>query len=114
MPGVDESGAAKLLVVSRVLRARRDHPEWFAAYEPVEVTGPAADHVVAFDRGGVVPVATRLPAGLAAEGWGDTALQLPNGPWRDVLTGKRFVSDVAGIAVGGLLARLPVALLVRD
>ena len=107
-------GAAKLLVVSRVLRARRDHPEWFAGYEPVAVTGSAADHVVAFDRGGVVAVATRLPAGLARDGWGDTALQLPNGAWRDLLTGERVVSDVAGVAAERLLARLPVALLVRD
>jgi (1->4)-alpha-D-glucan 1-alpha-D-glucosylmutase len=114
VPAVDESGAAKLLVVSRVLRARRDNPEWFAGYEPVAVTGSAADHVVAFDRGGVVAVATRLPAGLARDGWGDTALQLPNGAWRDLLTGERVVSDVAGVAADALLTRLPVALLVRD
>jgi (1->4)-alpha-D-glucan 1-alpha-D-glucosylmutase len=119
VPTLDESGAAKLLVVSVVLRARRDHPEWFTGYEPVPVTGSAAEHVVAFDRGtaeqpGVVTVATRLPVGVAAAGWGDTALQLPNGAWRDLLTGERFVSDVAGIAVAPLLARLPVALLVRD
>jgi (1->4)-alpha-D-glucan 1-alpha-D-glucosylmutase len=114
VPAVDESGAAKLLVVSRVLRARRDHPEWFAGYEPVTVMGSAAGHVVAFDRGGVVAVATRLPAGLAADGWGDTALQLPNGAWRDLLTGERVVSDVAGVAADRLLTRLPVALLVRD
>ena len=30
----------------------------------VEVTGSGADHVIAFDRGGVVPVATRLPAAV--------------------------------------------------
>ena len=114
VPAVDESGAAKLLVVSRVLRARRDNPEWFAGYEPVAVTGSAADHLVAFDRGGVVTVATRLPARLAAEGWGDTALQLPNGAWRDLLTGGRVVSDLAGAPADALLTRLPVALLVRD
>jgi (1->4)-alpha-D-glucan 1-alpha-D-glucosylmutase len=100
--------------VDYALRARRDHPEWFAGYEPVEVTGSAADHLVAFDRGGVVPVATRRPAALAANGWGDTALQLPNGAWRDLFTGERFVSDVAGVAADVLLARLPVALLLRD
>jgi (1->4)-alpha-D-glucan 1-alpha-D-glucosylmutase len=113
IPAVDESGAAKLLVVSRTLRARRDNPEWFAGYEPLEVTGSAAKHLVAFDRGGVVVVATRLPAGLAAEGWGDTALQLPNGAWRDLFTGERVVSDIAGVAADALLTRLPVALLVR-
>ena len=119
VPAVDDTGAAKLLVVSRVLRARRDHPEWFAGYRPVEVTGSGAEHVVAFDRSGpdgdgAVTVATRLPVRLAAEGWGDTALQLPNGAWRDLLTGERLVSDVAGIAADVVLARLPVALLVRD
>jgi (1->4)-alpha-D-glucan 1-alpha-D-glucosylmutase len=114
VPAVDETGAAKLLVVSRVLRARREHPEWFAGYEPVTATGVAADHVVAFDRGGVVPVATRLPVGLSATGWGDTALQLPTGAWRDLLTGGRLVSDAEGLPVAGLLERLPVALLVRD
>jgi (1->4)-alpha-D-glucan 1-alpha-D-glucosylmutase len=114
LPEVDGTGAAKLLVVSRALRARRDNPDWFAGYEPVEVTGSGADHVVAFDRGGAVTVATRRPVALAAEGWGDTALQLPNGAWRDLLTGERVVSDVAGIAADRLLARLPVALLVRD
>jgi (1->4)-alpha-D-glucan 1-alpha-D-glucosylmutase len=114
VPAVDESGAAKLLVVSRTLRARRDNPGWFAGYEPVEVTGSAAGHLVAFDRGGVVAVATRLPAGLATDGWGDTALQLPNGAWRDLFTGDRVVSDVAGVAADVLLSRLPVALLVRD
>ncbi|SDF02583.1 maltooligosyl trehalose synthase [Blastococcus aurantiacus] len=118
VPAVDASGAAKLLVTSRVLRARRDSPELFGGYASVEVTGSAAECVVAYDRGsadqdGVVVVATRLPARLAETGWGDTALQLPNGAWRDLLTGERFVSDVAGVAADVLLARLPVALLVR-
>jgi (1->4)-alpha-D-glucan 1-alpha-D-glucosylmutase len=118
VPPVDGSGAAKLLVTSRVLRARRDSPELFSGYTPVQVTGSAAECVVAYDRGsadadGVVVVATRLPARLAEHGWGDTALQLPNGAWRDLLTGERFVSDVAGVAADVLLARLPVALLVR-
>ncbi|WP_369134252.1 malto-oligosyltrehalose synthase [Modestobacter sp. I12A-02662] len=114
VPPVDETGAAKLLVVSRTLRHRRDHPEAFTAYTPVEVAGAAADSVVAFDRGGVVTVATRLPVRVAGTGWGDTALQLPTGAWRDLFTGARVVSDAAGAPVAELLTRLPVALLVRD
>jgi (1->4)-alpha-D-glucan 1-alpha-D-glucosylmutase len=115
VPPVDDEGAAKLLVVSRALRARRDSPELFGDYEPVTATGQAAGHVVAFDRGGAVAVATRLPVGLAARGgWGDTALRLPTGAWRDLLTGERGVSDADGLPVGALLSRLPVALLVRD
>ncbi len=41
----------------------------------------ASDHVVAFDRGGVFTVATRLPHGLqAAGGWRDTVVLLPDVP----------------------------------
>jgi (1->4)-alpha-D-glucan 1-alpha-D-glucosylmutase len=114
VPTVDDSGAAKLLVVSRALRARRDSPELFTGYEPVEVTGSAADCVVAFDRGGAVTVATRRPAALSASGWGDTALRLPTGAWRDLITGTRAVSTADGAPLVELLAALPVALLTRD
>jgi (1->4)-alpha-D-glucan 1-alpha-D-glucosylmutase len=114
VPEVDDTGAAKLLVVSRALRLRRDRPELFTGYEPVAATGPAADCAVAFDRGGAVTVATRLPVRLAGEGWGDTAVALPTGAWRDELTGARVVSDAGGVRLGELLGRLPVALLVRD
>ncbi|MGY1809749.1 malto-oligosyltrehalose synthase [Blastococcus sp. SYSU D00669] len=115
LPLLDDGGAAKLLVVSRTLRARRDDPGWFTGYEPVAASGSAADHVVAFDRGGAVTVATRLPVALAAAGgWGDTALQLPTGAWRDVLTGSRVVSAADGAPLGEVLGRLPVALLARD
>jgi (1->4)-alpha-D-glucan 1-alpha-D-glucosylmutase len=113
VPPVDETGAAKLLVVSRTLRHRRDHPEAFTGYTPVEATGAAADSVVAFDRGEVVTVATRRPVHLAATGWGDAALQLPTGAWRDLFTGERVVSAAGGALLADVLGRLPVALLVR-
>ena len=75
LPPVDASGAAKLLVTSRALRLRRDRPELFTRYTPMTVVGEAADHAIAFDRGGALTVATRLPVGLAARGgWGDTVL----------------------------------------
>jgi (1->4)-alpha-D-glucan 1-alpha-D-glucosylmutase len=70
--------------------------------------------VVAFDRGGVVAVATRLPVGLEASGgWQDTALTLPTGAWQDLFTGARHVADAAGLRLAPLLDRLPVALLTR-
>ncbi|SEG90807.1 maltooligosyl trehalose synthase [Thermomonospora echinospora] len=102
----------KLLVTSRTLRLRRDRPEWFGPgrYEPVEAAGPAAGHVLAFRRGGVVAAATRLPVGLERRGgWADTRLSLGDGPWRDVLTG--VVHD--DLRLDRLLRVLPVALLVR-
>jgi len=112
LPDVDESGAAKLLVVSRVLRARRDHPERFTGYTPLRGSGAAASHAVAFARNGVIAVATRLPVGLTGRGgWGETTLPLPNGSWTDALTGLA-VSREGPLA--DLLARYPVALLLAD
>lgn len=112
LPDIDDSGAAKLLVVSRALRARRDHPEHFTGYTPVHAVGAAAQHAVAFARHGVVAVATRLPVGLAGRGgWGDTALPLPGGVWIDAFSGW----SVSGSApLTELLSRYPVALLLAD
>jgi malto-oligosyltrehalose synthase/malto-oligosyltrehalose trehalohydrolase len=111
--GLDDDGAAKLLLTHRALVLRRDRPELFTGYAPVPADGPAAGHALAFDRGGAVTVATRLPHGLAERGgWADTTLRLPDGRWRDVLTGT--VHDVVdGLALDTALATLPVALLVR-
>ncbi len=107
----------KLLVTTSALRLRRDRPEWFAgAYRPLIAHGPAADHVIAFVRGGhAVTVATRLPAGLRRiGGWASTVLPLtlPDGHdrWRDVLTGAEHTGE--RVAIADLTRDLPVALLV--
>jgi (1->4)-alpha-D-glucan 1-alpha-D-glucosylmutase len=107
---LDDTGEAKLHVVRTALRLRRDRPELFSDYTPVPATGSAAAHALAFDRGGVVAVVTRLPLGLErGGGWGDTRLELPEGRWRDALTDR-----AADAGVAGLLDALPVALLVRE
>ena len=112
-PRVDATGAAKLLVTSRALRARRDHPEAFDRYAPLPAFRDAADHLIAIDRGGAVALATRLPLGLESEGgWGDTTVLLPGGMFTDLLTGWRF--DGGETPVRELLSRFPVALLLRD
>ncbi|WP_433393391.1 malto-oligosyltrehalose synthase [Micromonospora sp. KLBMP9576] len=109
-PPVDASGAAKLLVVSRTLRLRRDRPELFTGYRPVPAQGPAGRHALAFDRGGAIAVATRLPLGLArAGGWGDTTLSLPVHEMTDVFTGR--VHGGGQTPLADLLATYPVALL---
>jgi (1->4)-alpha-D-glucan 1-alpha-D-glucosylmutase len=75
----------KQRITARALRLRRDRPELFTSYTPLVAEGSAADHVLAFDRGGAVTVVTRLPRGLAARGgWGDTSLRLPDGTVRPV------------------------------
>lgn len=110
LPEVDDSGAAKLLVVSRALRLRRDRPELFERYAPLPVVGPAANHAVAFDRGGAIAVATRLPVGLAARGgWDDTVVLLPAGHHVDALTGRTW--DGGSVRLADLLDTYPVALL---
>ncbi len=110
LAGEDHPAAAKLRLVREVLRLRRDRSELFSGYTPVGAEGPSADHVLAFDRGGVLAVATRLPVGLAGGGgWGDTRLDLPAGSWRDVLTGRP-----ADASLAALLDTQPVALLVKE
>ncbi|GGM40114.1 malto-oligosyltrehalose synthase [Micromonospora sonchi] len=110
-PTVDDTGAAKLLVVSRTLRARRDHPELFGDYQPAIAHGPAARHAVAFDRGGALAVATRLPLRLAATGgWRDTTLSLPVNQMSCLFTGRVYSDNQ--VRLTDLLATYPVALLV--
>jgi (1->4)-alpha-D-glucan 1-alpha-D-glucosylmutase len=115
LPDVDVEGAAKLLVTASALRLRRFRPEVLAGYRPLIADGPAAEHVVAFQRSSaLVAVATRLPVGLARRGgWGDTVLALPDGAtdWHDVVTDTPVVG--AAPRLDTLLARYPVALLVR-
>ncbi len=116
----------KLLLTAAALRTRRDRPECFtgeaATYEPL---ASGSEHAVAFGRGTfdgveVVTVVTRLAGRLAdAGGFGDATLDLPEGQWSDVLSGRtlaggraRLASLVGGEADGAGDA-LPVALLVR-
>ncbi|GAA3397108.1 malto-oligosyltrehalose synthase [Cryptosporangium minutisporangium] len=115
LPPVDAEGAAKLLVTSRALRLRRDRPELFGSYTPVGVSGSAAEHAVAYDRGGAITVATRLPVGLERRGgWGDTVLALPDGDWKDALTGATYSAGADGpVGLVDILFRYPVALLTR-
>jgi (1->4)-alpha-D-glucan 1-alpha-D-glucosylmutase len=114
LPAIDETGAAKLLVVSTALRVRRDRPELFTDYRGLEARGSAAEHALAFDRGGAVTVVTRLPLGLARHGgWDDTTLELPesrNG-FVDAFTGRIFGDREVRLAA--VLDRYPVALLER-
>ncbi|MCS5714436.1 malto-oligosyltrehalose synthase [Herbiconiux sp. CPCC 205716] len=112
--GADDTGAVKLLVTTSALKLRRDRPELFEGYEPLEPRGSAARHAVAFDRGGAVTVVTRLPIGLARHGgWDDTTLELPearNG-YADALTGRLYRDG--SVRLAELLATYPVALLQR-
>lgn len=115
MARMDE-GAPKLWLLLRALDLRRRHPEWFAGgaagYAPLAASGAHAARVVAFARAGrVLTCAPRLTATL--EGWGDTTLSLPPGPWRNVLTDER-VEGGAAAPLAALTARFPVAILAQE
>lgn len=107
----------KLAVVWSGLEARKLHPDCFvgADYQAVYAVGPKESHLVGMARGTsqrdlrVIAVATRRPIALERSGgWGDTTLTLPEGTWRERLTGKEYSGTVPLV---DLLAVLPTALL---
>ncbi|MDF9278786.1 malto-oligosyltrehalose synthase [Arthrobacter sp. EH-1B-1] len=113
LPQIDDGGMAKLLVVSRALRLRRDRPELFSGYRSVLSTGSAAEHAFSFDRGGAVTAVTRLPLGLErAGGWRDTAVVLPEGTYSCAITGTGF--EGGPVPAARLFETYPVALLVKE
>ncbi|MFF5078984.1 malto-oligosyltrehalose synthase [Actinoplanes sp. NPDC000266] len=113
LPPVDDTGAAKLLVTSRTMRLRRQRPELFTSYRPAFADGRVGEHALAFDRGGVVTVATRLPVGLSRHGgWGDTTLSLDGHSWLEVFTNTSYGGNK--LHVSELLRTYPVALLVKE
>ncbi len=111
-PPAFDSPSAKLWVTQRALHARRERPELFTEYNPLVLEGPLHRHLLAFDRGGAVTLATRLPVGLQRlGGWGDTAVPLGRGTYTDVLTGAQYRDSVG---LGQVFHRYPVALLLLE
>jgi (1->4)-alpha-D-glucan 1-alpha-D-glucosylmutase len=109
------TGLPKLWVTHKALSLRREHPEWFgveAAYTPLQASGPKSDHVVAYLRGDfVATIVQRLSLTLNGR-WLETAVMLPAGKWRNLLTAE-LVSG-GSLRIKTLLSRFPVALLVKE
>jgi (1->4)-alpha-D-glucan 1-alpha-D-glucosylmutase len=107
-PSLDEPGTAKLHLVSCLLRLRRELPEAFLAessYAPLD----AGSRAIGFVRGGQVATVAPLRAlQVQRTGWGDDAVELPAGSWRDVLTGA---ARSGRMPLAELLADFPVAVL---
>jgi (1->4)-alpha-D-glucan 1-alpha-D-glucosylmutase len=109
----------KLLVTSRALRLRRQRPAAFVGEQTTYVPLPTSSgHALAFARGdadgpAVVTLATRLPVALQRlGGWADSTVTVPDGDWRDVLTGREV--EGGAVRLADVLDDLPVALLTRD
>jgi (1->4)-alpha-D-glucan 1-alpha-D-glucosylmutase len=103
----------KLLLLERLLDLRRRHHEALGpagGYRPLDASGRDQSRVVAFARGdSVVGVLTRWwqrrgPMGAAR-------LALPDGSWRNVLTGSGPWSGT--VRAADLIRPLPVAALER-
>jgi (1->4)-alpha-D-glucan 1-alpha-D-glucosylmutase len=109
-----DDGAPKLWLIARLLDERRRRPDLFesASYLPLTAVGAKAPHVVSFARDRLVVIVPRLHVGLAGD-WTGTALTLPPGRWRNVLTGEEQ-DGLAPIELGTLLRAFPVAVLARD
>jgi (1->4)-alpha-D-glucan 1-alpha-D-glucosylmutase len=110
-----DEGLPKLWLIQRVLRFRRERPDCLSpasGYLPLATRGARSDNVVAFMRGGgAITVAPRLVTSMGGD-WGDTVLDLPPGEWQELLTAARVTGD--RVELGELMARFPVALLVRQ
>jgi len=110
-----DEGLPKMWTIHKALELRRERPEWFGAdadYIPLMVDGAKHDHAIAYLRGeDVVTVAPRLTMKLAGV-WKDTTVTLPEGRWKNRLTGAMMEGGEVGIKV--LLKDFPVALLVRE
>lgn len=110
-----DEGLPKIWAIHQALLLRRERPEWFsadAAYMPLEVVGVKRGHVIAYLRAdAVATIVPRLTMKLLGS-WRDTIVQLPEGVWRNRLTGAMFAGGK--ITLRELLKEFPVALLVRE
>jgi (1->4)-alpha-D-glucan 1-alpha-D-glucosylmutase len=118
MSRLDE-GVPKLRLTATTLAVRARQAEAFGTsslYQPLAVHGSRAQHAICFSRArsdgepATVTVAFRWP--LLLDGlWDDTTLRVPDGVWRNVLTGQEISGGEQALA--DLLAHAPVALLER-
>ncbi|HEX2555979.1 MAG TPA: malto-oligosyltrehalose synthase [Microvirga sp.] len=120
-------GRVKQALLVRLLADRAETPSLYAdgAYQPLEASGEKARHVLAFQRScgpaSLVVVVPRLVATLVdgealplGPAWGDTALSLPPGRWRNILTGGSVGAGGGGCPLGELFADFPIAILRND
>jgi (1->4)-alpha-D-glucan 1-alpha-D-glucosylmutase len=113
-----EVDASKAVVITRTLRLRRRTADAFgpdAGYAALEVTGRRKDAVIAFARADSDgPAVVTVVAIREVSGWADTAVELPDGSWRNVLDDDAAVVDGGiSVPVRRWLHRFPVAIFER-
>ena len=107
-----DEGLPKLWTLARALALRARHADLAAAaaYAPLEVRGPRAEHAVAFLRGSAIAVV--VPIRTFDPDWHDTRVVLPAGSWTHVL--GEATLDGGECRLQTLFHHFPVALLERS
>lgn len=110
-----DEGLTKLWVLERGLMARKKYAESLAPtapYEPLIADDDPYETVLAYMRGQDVIVVTPRFTLKHARARGLPTLQIPAGTWRNLFTSEQVKPGTVGVS--DLLARFPVALLVRE
>jgi (1->4)-alpha-D-glucan 1-alpha-D-glucosylmutase len=118
-------GRIKQRVLAALLADRAEAPTLYAegGYEPLAATGAAAQHLVTFARrqgADTLVVAVPRLLGGTVDGeamptgpdfWADTALPLPAGRWRNVITGATVQTGKSPPPAAELFSTLPILVL---
>jgi (1->4)-alpha-D-glucan 1-alpha-D-glucosylmutase len=118
-------GRIKQRILSILLRDRSQSPALYAEadYRPLEAEGSRASNILGYVRqrgtDALAVVVPRLWAGLTdgenlfvdAAQWGDTSIGLPEGRWRNVITGDEIETGRNRIGIGDLIGTMPFAVL---
>ena len=121
------SGRIKQALIAQTLALRRSKPKHFAdgSYEPLQVSGRLADHVIAFARRlgpdtaiTVVPriastFLVRREIGFKPDAWEDTAVRLQSDQTLTSVFDRQVFSQ-AHVSVAQLFGRFPFALLMHS
>jgi (1->4)-alpha-D-glucan 1-alpha-D-glucosylmutase len=118
-------GRIKQHFLSKLLDDRARHPALYAEgdYRPAVVSGSRSDRLIAFTRShGSEALAVIVPrhwSELTSGGaqlqvnteWRDTAINLPGGRWRDVISDREVETRTEECPVASLFASTPFAVL---
>ncbi|MBL0404565.1 malto-oligosyltrehalose synthase [Microvirga aerilata] len=120
-------GRVKQRILSTLLHDRGRSPALYGEgdYRPLAAEGARSSHVLGFvrERGtdALAVVVPRLWASLTngddpsvnADIWGDTTIALPEGRWRNVITGSEVEIGRSRTGIGDLIGPVPFAVLRR-
>ncbi len=120
-----QDGHIKQRVIARLLQDRADAPALYGhgGYRPLPVEGGRASHAIAFQRqhgeDRLAVIVPRFWSSLVDPDrlqfdpavWQDTSAALPEGRWRNVITGQSVETGPVRLVIGEILTPFPFAVL---